>query len=73
MNRPRRRREVAVADNATSHTEGLAAFVARVATDAEFTDRLIAVLEGEYVAVKTIRSPAEPPTHSIDRRARGHA
>jgi predicted O-methyltransferase YrrM len=46
-----------VVDNATSHAEQMAPFVALVAADAEFTTCLVPVGKGEFLAVKTSSEP----------------
>ena len=42
-----------IVDNATSHVEAMAAFVALVTADAEFATCLVPVGKGEFLAVKT--------------------
>ena len=44
-----------VVDNATSHVEEMAAFVALVEADTSFTTSLVPVGKGEFLAVKTLR------------------
>ncbi len=44
-----------VVDNATSHVEEMAAFVALVEADTSFTTSLVPVGNGEFLAVKTLR------------------
>jgi predicted O-methyltransferase YrrM len=44
-----------VVDNATSHPEQMAPFVALVKADADFTTSLVPVGNGEFLAVKTVR------------------
>ena len=44
-----------VVDNATSHPEQMAPFVALVRADADFTTSLVPVGKGEFLAVKTVR------------------
>src|SRR5262247_830603 len=44
-----------VVDNATSHPEQMAPFVALVSADAEFTTSLVPVGNGEFLAVKAAR------------------
>jgi predicted O-methyltransferase YrrM len=44
-----------VVDNATSHPEEMAPFVALVKADADFTTSLVPVGNGEFLAVKTAR------------------
>jgi predicted O-methyltransferase YrrM len=44
-----------VVDNATSHPEQIAPFVALVKADADFTTSLVPVGNGEFLAVKTVR------------------
>ena len=44
-----------VVDNATSHPEQMAPFVALVKADADFTTSLVPVGNGEFLAVKTAR------------------
>jgi len=44
-----------VVDNATSHSEQMAPFIALVKADAEFTTGLVPVGNGEFLAVKTAR------------------
>ena len=46
------RRGLLVVDNATSHVEEMAPFVALVKADAQFVSALVAVGNGEFVAVK---------------------
>jgi hypothetical protein len=46
-----------VVDNAASHVEQMAPFVALVAADAEFTTCLVPVGKGEFLAVKTSSEP----------------
>ena len=43
-----------VVDNATSHVEEMAAFVALVEADTSFTTSLVPVGNGEFLAVKTL-------------------
>jgi predicted O-methyltransferase YrrM len=44
-----------VVDNATSHVEEMASFVALVETDTSFTTSLVPIGNGEFLAVKTLR------------------
>ena len=44
-----------VVDNATSHPEQMAPFVALVKADADFTTSLVPVGNGEFLAVKVAR------------------
>ena len=46
-----------VADNATSHAEQMAPFIALVEADPEFTTSLVPVGNGEFLAVKAGRRP----------------
>jgi predicted O-methyltransferase YrrM len=43
-----------VVDNATSHPEQMAPFVALVKADADFTTSLVPVGNGEFLAVKAV-------------------
>jgi predicted O-methyltransferase YrrM len=43
-----------VVDNATSHVEEMAAFVALVEADTRFTTSLVPVGNGEFLAVKAL-------------------
>ena len=45
-----------VVDNATSHPEQMAPFVALVKADADFTTSLVPVGNGEFLAVKAVRA-----------------
>lgn len=47
-----------VVDNASSHADQLAPFVALVKADPEFTTSLVPVGNGEFLAVKAARSPS---------------
>jgi predicted O-methyltransferase YrrM len=46
-------RGLLIVDNATSHTEEMAPFVALVSADPEFSTCLVPVGKGEFLAVKT--------------------
>jgi predicted O-methyltransferase YrrM len=52
LRRALRPRGLLVVDNATSHVEEMAPFVARVTSDPEFTTCLVPVGKGEFLAVK---------------------
>ena len=43
---------IIVVDNATSHPEQMAPFIALVKADAEFTTSLVPIGKGEFLAVK---------------------
>ncbi len=47
--------DLLVVDNATSHVEEMASFVALVKADTSFTTSLVPVGNGEFLAVKTLR------------------
>jgi predicted O-methyltransferase YrrM len=51
-----------VVDNATSHAEEMAPFVALVEADADFTTSLVPVGKGEFLAVKAAAASASRPT-----------
>jgi predicted O-methyltransferase YrrM len=57
-----------VVDNATSHREEVAPFVALVKADADFVTSLVPVGNGEFLAVRAVEGPSAQAGSETDAR-----